>query len=53
MADGTIARKTKAVSELGARLDTLADSVFVAVCFVATLSAINEVHHTRIGKEIF
>ena len=127
MIDGTIARKTKSVSELGARLDTVADSAFVAVCFVkilplmefptwlwiwiviiaaikignvvwglisnkklvsihtilnkvtgfllfllpltlrfiepifssaavciiATLSAINEVYHTRIGKEVF
>ena len=125
--DGTIARKTKTISEFGARLDTVADSVFVAVCFVkilplmqfptwlwtwiviiaivkignyvwgllsnkklvsihtilnkvtgfllfllpltlsvieptyssavvcfmATLSAVNEVYHTRIGKEIF
>ena len=31
MIDGTIARKTKSVSELGARLDTVADSTFVAV----------------------
>jgi len=37
MADGTIARKTKFVSEWGARLDTVADSVFVAVCFVKIL----------------
>ena len=37
MADGTIARKTKSISELGARLDTVADSVFVAVCFVKVL----------------
>ena len=37
MIDGTIARKTKSVSELGARLDTVADSVFVAVCFVKIL----------------
>ena len=37
MADGTIARKTESVSELGARLDTVADSVFVAVCFVKIL----------------
>ena len=37
MVDGTIARKTKSVSELGARLDTVADSVFVAVCFVKVL----------------
>ena len=37
MIDGTIARKTKSVSELGARLDTVADSVFVAVSFVKIL----------------
>ena len=37
MIDGTIARKTKSVSELGARLDTVADIVFVAVCFVKIL----------------
>lgn len=37
MADGIIARKTKSISELGARLDTVADSVFVAVCFVKIL----------------
>ena len=53
MADGTIARKTKSVSELGARLDTVADSVFAAVCFMATLSAINEAYFTKIGKEVF
>lgn len=37
MADGIVARKTKSTSELGARLDTVADSVFVAVCFVKIL----------------
>ena len=37
MADGAIARKTKSVSEFGARLDTVADSVLVAVCFVKIL----------------
>ena len=37
MVDGTIARKTKSTSELGARLDTVADSVLVAVCFVKIL----------------
>ena len=37
MVDGTIARKTKSVSELGARLDAVADSVFVSVCFVKVL----------------
>ena len=35
--DGTIARKTKSISELGALLDTVADSVFVVVCFVKIL----------------
>ena len=32
MIDGAVARKTGAVSALGARLDTAADFVFVAVC---------------------
>ena len=37
MVDGTIARKTNSASDFGARLDTVADSVFVAVCFVKIL----------------
>ena len=37
MVDGTIARKTKSVSEFGARLDTVGDIVFTAVCFVKIL----------------
>lgn len=37
MIDGTIAKITKSTSELGARLDTVADSVFVTVCFVKIL----------------
>ena len=37
MADGIVARKTKSISELGARLDTIADSVFAAVCFIKIL----------------
>ena len=32
MIDGTIARKTGSVSHFGARLDTVADFVFMAVC---------------------
>ena len=40
MVDGTIARKTKSVSETGARLDSVADVVFVAVCFVKILPLI-------------
>lgn len=41
MVDGTIARKTNTVSELGARLDTAADMVFIAVCFVKILPLMN------------
>ena len=41
MIDGTIARKTKAVSEFGARLDTVADFVFVFVCGVKILPLIH------------
>ena len=40
MVDGTIARKTKSVSETGARLDTVADTVFIAVCFAKILPLI-------------
>ena len=40
MVDGTIARKTRTVSELGARLDTVADIVFVAVCSAKILPLI-------------
>ena len=39
--DGTIARKTKSTSESGARLDTAADIVFVAVCLVKILPLIH------------
>lgn len=37
MADGTVARKTGTVSELGSKLDTVADIVFVAVCLIKLL----------------
>lgn len=37
MIDGTIARKLNAASESGARLDTAADMVFLAVCFAKML----------------
>ena len=40
MIDGTIARKTNSVSEFGARLDTAADIVFVAVCLAKILPLI-------------
>jgi CDP-diacylglycerol--glycerol-3-phosphate 3-phosphatidyltransferase len=41
MVDGTIARKTEAESELGARLDTVADFVFVAVSLIKFLPALD------------
>lgn len=34
MIDGTVARKTNTVSELGSKLDTIADFVFVVVCLI-------------------
>ena len=37
MIDGTIARKTNAVTEFGSKLDTVADFVFVAVCLIKLL----------------
>ena len=41
MIDGTIARKTGAVSKFGAKLDTVADFVFMAVCAVKLLPTIH------------
>ena len=40
MIDGTIARKTGAVSKLGAKLDTIADFVFMLVCSIKILPLI-------------
>lgn len=37
MIDGWIARKTNTVSEFGAKLDTVADIVFVVVCLIKLL----------------
>lgn len=37
MIDGTIARKTNSASEFGSKLDTIADTVFVAVCMIKLL----------------
>lgn len=34
MIDGTVARKTNAVSSFGSKLDTVADIVFMAACAV-------------------
>ena len=41
MIDGTVARKTGAVSNFGAKLDTASDFVFMAVCVVKLLPKIN------------
>lgn len=35
--DGTVARKTGTVGEFGSRLDTIADTVFAAVCLIKLL----------------
>ena len=41
MIDGTIARKTGAVSKFGARLDTVSDFVFMLVCSIKILPFIH------------
>ena len=41
MADGIVARKTNSVSEFGSRFDSIADFVFVAVCLIKILPAID------------
>ena len=41
MIDGTIARKTDSASELGAKIDTAADLVFVTVSLIKILPAIH------------
>ena len=41
MIDGTVARKTGKTSEFGARLDSIADIVFVLVCLVKLIPVIN------------
>ena len=41
MVDGTIARKTNTISEFGARLDTVADFVFVVVSLIKLLPSIH------------
>ena len=40
MIDGPVARKTGTVSELGAKLDTTADFLFVAACLIKLLQLI-------------
>ena len=41
MIDGTVARKMGAVSQFGARLDTVSDFVFMLVCAVKILSILH------------
>ena len=41
MIDGAVARKTGAVSKFGARLDTIADFVFMLVCSIRILPLIH------------
>ena len=41
MIDGAVARKTGTVSELGSRLDTIADIVFTAVCLIKLLPVLD------------
>ncbi len=41
MVDGTIARKTNAVSEFGAKLDTASDFIFFAVTLIKLLPVIH------------
>ena len=41
MIDGTVARKTNSASELGAKIDTVADLAFVTVSLIKILPAIN------------
>ena len=40
MIDGAVARKTGTVSEVGARLDTIADIVFVAACLIKLIPSL-------------
>ena len=41
MIDGTIARKTNSTSELGAKIDTVADFAFITVSLIKILPTIN------------
>ena len=41
MTDGTVARKTNTVNAFGAKLDTIADFVFVAVCLIKLMPVLD------------
>ena len=54
--DGYIARKNKTTSEVGEKIDSIADVdliiLEVAICIIATFSAVQEGHYIRIKKVI-
>lgn len=41
MIDGTVARKTNTVSEVGSKLDSIADYIFVAICLIKLIPVIH------------
>ena len=41
MIDGTVARKTNTVSKFGERLDSIADMIFVLVCFIRLITVLD------------
>ena len=41
MIDGPVARKTGTTSDLGSKLDSIADIIFVAVCLIKLISILN------------
>ena len=41
MIDGTVAGKTNTVSKFGERLDTIADLIFVTVCFIKLIPVLD------------
>ena len=50
MIDGTVARKTGAASKFGARLDTVADFVFLSVSLVKFLPVVHIPQWPRLKK---
>ena len=44
MVDGAIARKTNSDTEAGAKMDSIADLIFIAVCLIKILPEINILH---------
>ena len=52
MIDGTVARKTGAGSQFGARLDTVSDFVFVVVCSIKILPLVHVPVWLRTAKRL-